>query len=154
MTAVADIAFDTNVLFYALDHADREKHERCRSLLTQAMNRGFGCVPLQTLGEVCFAAARKKLVSKAVAATAAKDWGSAFEVITATPAAFETALDWWSADRLAFWDAVLLASCAEAGVGALISEDMADGATFGGVEIVSPFVSDLAARLAVHGMTL
>jgi predicted nucleic acid-binding protein len=42
---------------------------------------------------------------------------------------------------LAVWDAIILATAAEAGCRVLLSEDMQDGFTWGGVTIVNPFAS-------------
>ena len=41
--------------------------------------------------------------------------------------------------NLAIWDAIILAAAAEAGCRMLLSEDMQDGFTWGGVTIVNPF---------------
>ena len=41
--------------------------------------------------------------------------------------------------QLATWDAVVLAAAAEAGCRVLLSENMQDGFTWGGVTIVNPF---------------
>jgi predicted nucleic acid-binding protein len=52
-----------------------------------------------------------------------------------------------AAGRLSYWDALLLASCAQAGLTVLLSEDMQDGFKLGGVEVVNPFgPSGLSAR--------
>jgi hypothetical protein len=40
---------------------------------------------------------------------------------------------------LAIWDAIILAAASEAGCRVLLSEDMQEGFTWGGVTIINPF---------------
>jgi predicted nucleic acid-binding protein len=54
--------------------------------------------------------------------------------------------------RHSYWDALLLETAAKAGVVACVSEDLRDGSTIGGVEIVSPFAADADRRLATYGL--
>jgi predicted nucleic acid-binding protein len=44
--------------------------------------------------------------------------------------------------QFAIWDAVILASASEAGCRLLLSEDMQDGFTWGGVTIANPFAPE------------
>jgi predicted nucleic acid-binding protein len=144
------VAFDANIFFYAVDHKDAAKHQRCSGLLDAAMDAGVGCAPLQALGEFCYAAVRKKVLTRKQAAAAANDWTCVFETLAASGSAFELALDWWGNERLSFWDALLVATAAQSGMTAIVSEDMSDGMVLGGVEIINPFIADLKKRLAAH----
>ncbi len=148
------VAFDTNVLFYSVDGRDRSKQQRCAGLLAAAMDRGLGAVPVQSLGEFSSAVVRKNVLTRQEAASAARDWATIFAPVTASPAAYDLALDWWSEERLAFWDALLVATVSKAAVTALVSEDMNDGAVFAAVEIINPFTQELGARLSAHGFEL
>lgn len=118
------------------------------------MDRGLGAVPLQSLGEFSSAVVRKNVLTRQEAASAARDWATVFALVTASPAAFDLALDWWSEERLAFWDALLVATVSKAAVTALVSEDMNDGAIFAAIEIINPFAKDLGVRLSAHGFEL
>jgi predicted nucleic acid-binding protein len=148
---LARIAFDANIFFYAVDQRDAGKHRRCAEILNAAANAGLGCAALQALGEFCYASVRKGMLTRREAAAAAKDWASVFEPVAASERAFDAALHWWSEERLSWWDALLVATAADAGVTALISEDLHDGAIYDGVEIVNPFASNAGARLSIHG---
>ena len=125
-TAVTRIAFDANIFFYAIDERDPAKHRRCRDLLQNAIAVEIGVAPLQALGEFAYAAVRKDLLDRSEAALMARDWAIVFEVIAASPDASELALTWWRDERLSYWDALLVATVAKAGVTALLSEDMND----------------------------
>jgi predicted nucleic acid-binding protein len=65
-----------------------------------------------------------------------------FPIVAADPKAVETALEAAGAERLSYWDAVLLATLARAGCTTLLSEDMQDGATAAGVLVRNPFAGD------------
>jgi predicted nucleic acid-binding protein len=148
------VAFDANIFFYAVDHKDAEKHRRCSGILDAAMEAGIGCAPLQALGEFCYAAVRRKVLTRRQAAAAANDWACVFETLAASGSAFELALAWWGDERLSYWDSLLLSTAAQSGMTAIVSEDMSDGMVLGGVEIISPFTADLKKRLAVHSFSI
>lgn len=147
-------AFDANIFFYAVDHKDAEKHRRCAGLLDAAMDAGVGCAPLQALGEFCYAAVRKKVLTRRQATAAARDWACVFETLAASESAFELALDWWGDERLSYWQALLVATTVKSGMTAIVSEDLSDGMVYGGVEIIDPFTADLKKRLAAHSFVL
>lgn len=148
------VAFDANIFFYAVDHKDAEKHQRCAGLLDVAMEAGVGCAPLQALGEFCYVAVRKKVLTRRQAAAAAKDWACVFETLAASEHAYELALDWWGDERLSWWDALLVSTAAQSGMTAIVSEDMSDGMVLGGVEIINPFAVNLKKRLAAHSFSI
>lgn len=61
-----------------------------------------------------------------------------FEVVQVTPPLIRSALDLHQTRRLAFYDALALASAQTAGCTVLYSEDMNAGEVVGGVQIVNP----------------
>ena len=50
-----------------------------------------------------------------------------------------TALVLAGAGRASYWDALLIATAAEAGCKSILTEDLADGAALHGVRIINPF---------------
>jgi predicted nucleic acid-binding protein len=88
------------------------------------------------------------------ASAAANDWACVFETLAASERAFGLALDWWGDERLSWWGALLLATAAQSGMTAIVSEDMNDGMVLGGVEIMNPFTADLKKRLAAHSFSI
>jgi len=62
-----------------------------------------------------------------------------FTVVPTTEMVLSRAMDVAAVHELATWDAVILAATAEAGCRLLLSEDMQEGFTWGGVTIVNPF---------------
>ncbi len=72
-----------------------------------------------------------------------------FETFPSSKPAARAALIEMAAGRLSYWDALMLASAAEAGCTVMLSEDMQDGAILFGLEIVNPFAAGgLSARAA------
>ena len=132
------ITFGSNVLVYAAQAGD-PRQEAALELLQLAS--GGRCVrTLQALGEFFFAATRKKLATRPAAAAQVRRWTTAFPApIAASAAAVVAAMDAAAEGRFSYWDALLLATAAEAGCAAAISEDMADGAALGTIRVVPAF---------------
>lgn len=141
-------SLDTNILVYAADRAAGERHERALEILDRAVRRD--CVlTLQALAEFFQVTTRKRMVARADAATQLRDWATGFPTVAADPDALLTALGFAVDGRFGLWDALLLATAARHGCEVLLSEDMQDGARFGGVTILDPFIgAELPERVA------
>jgi len=135
------ITADTNVLVYVSDDDAPLK----QSVAVQVMRRLAGRrqpIGLQVIGELQNVLRRKLRHPPVVAATAARNILRSFDIFLPTERAADEAMNLMAAGRLSYWDALLVMSASEAGVSALLSEDMQDGARFGGVEIINPFGRD------------
>ena len=99
-----------------------------------------GCT-LQSLSEFYAAVTRKRIVAAAAAAAQVNDWLSFFQLVAVSASAVRTALADAVAGRASYWDALLVATAAEAGCTLILTEDMADGTTLHGVEIHNPFTA-------------
>ena len=94
---------------------------------------------LQALSEFYAVVTRKRLMPAAEAAAQVNDWLSFFPAVAVSANAVRAALADAVAGRASYWDALLVATAAEAGCAVILTEDMADGAVLGGVEIHNPF---------------
>jgi predicted nucleic acid-binding protein len=144
------ITADTNIFVYTVDSRDSLKQETAQRVA--AALKGFGYrLPLQVVGEFQNVATRKLKMPHALAASLASSILTGFSTFPATRSAARAALTEMGASRLSYWDALMLVSAAEAGCTAMLSEDMQDGRTIFGVQIVNPFgaegVSPRAAEL-------
>jgi predicted nucleic acid-binding protein len=144
------LTIDTNVLIYAADERELAKQRIARELLLQ-LERRDAVVALQVVGEYQNALRRRlKRTAHEAAAMAAGVLG-AFGSFGYILADVEMALDRVVLGQLGYWDALLVAAAERAGQSVLFSEDMADGARFGRLEIVNPFgwagISDRARAL-------
>jgi predicted nucleic acid-binding protein len=132
------IALDTNILIYALDIREAIKRKSAVELVNAAAD-GSGCIGLQSVGEGYAALTRKLKVARADAAAAARSWLAVFPTFAPDREATKRALAYAEMGLFSYWDGLLLAAADAAGVTALVSEDMADGAKLGGVEIIAAF---------------
>lgn len=130
--------FDANVLIYYVTAGDA-RQVAAQDLLRRAAE-GRCILTLQALGEFFWSSTRKRIVTRQDAAAQVRRWLAVFpSPPPASIAAMETALAASEAGRFGYWDAMLLATAGEAGCTAVISEDMAPGATLGPVRLVPAF---------------
>lgn len=131
---------DTNVLVYALDGAAGAKQKAAGKIIDAA--RRFDCwLTLQSVSEFYFSVTRKRIVPASRAADQARDWLDLFRCVPPSSGAVRTALVHAVAGAASYWDALLVATAAEAGCTLILSEDLADGSKFGGVSVHNPFAA-------------
>lgn len=132
------VALDTNILAYAegVNGADR----RGAALdLIQRLPQETTVIPVQALGELFNVLVRKAGRSRAKAREALLSWRDTFPVIETSPAIMMAAADLATDHRLGIWDAVILSAASEANCRLLLSEDLHEAFTWGGVTVVNPF---------------
>jgi predicted nucleic acid-binding protein len=127
-------------LVYSVDDKDDGRH----SLAVQIVDRAVevDCwLTVQSLSEFYWAVTRKRIMPAARAATLVRHWLTLFPSTTASAHAVRAALADAVAGRAAYWDALLVATAAEAGCRLILTEDLADGTALGGVAIHNPFAT-------------
>ena len=132
-------AFDTNILIYICDKADRQRQRHALDLLGNTRD----AVLLWQVA-VEFVAASRKLASQGF--TSFEAWARSREfmgvqrLILPSPKALEFAQVLHVDQGLAFWDAMIVGSCLDAGVQILYSEDLPGRAVDPKIRIVNPFM--------------
>jgi predicted nucleic acid-binding protein len=129
---------DTNILVYSVD----ARNPRKQALALEIIRASVVCdcpLALQAIGEFHAAATAKLKLSPDDARTRSLQLLESFETFAHSANAVRAALGQARQGRFAFWDAVLLASAAEAGCSVILSEDMYDGARFGSIAVCNPF---------------
>jgi predicted nucleic acid-binding protein len=96
-------------------------------------------LPAQVLGELFGVLVRKARRSAIEARRAVQIWQATYAVIGTTNTVLTRAMEVAVDHGLTIWDAVILAAASEAGCRVLLSEDMHEGFTWGGVTVVNPF---------------
>jgi predicted nucleic acid-binding protein len=134
------IALDTNILAYGEGVNDAEKRDAVLELLDD-LPQGSTVVPVQVLGELFNVLVRKAGRSRAEARDALLAWRDTFPTVETTPEVMLAAVDLATDHHFSIWDAVILAAASQAGCRLLLSEDLQDGFTWGGVTVVNPFAS-------------
>jgi predicted nucleic acid-binding protein len=132
------IGVDTNVLIYACDRADPRRQQIALDLVTNAED---GVLLWQVACE--FIAASRKLSKQGFTSTHAWNRLAEFRELLPLVLPSEAILDRSRELHLnrgaSFWDAMILAACAEAGVEIFYSEDLPGFDHFDGVRVINPF---------------
>jgi len=129
---------DSNLLVYSVDLDAGARHEAALRIVDNAPDADCW-LTLQSLSEFFAAVTRERIMPAAEAAAQVEDWFVLFSLTAVSASAIRTALTHAVAGRTSYWDAVLVATAAEAGCSLILTEDMGDGTTLGGVEIHNPF---------------
>lgn len=143
------VAIDTNFLVYAEGMNGITRRDQAAATI-DPIPAGDIVIPAQVLGELYNVLTRKGGLPRDKARELVLDWRNRFAVIGTSEGLVARAMDLAVDHRMVIWDAIILAAAAEAGCAVLLSEDMQDGFTWGGVTIVNPFASQphpLLARL-------
>ncbi len=131
---------DSNVLVYARDTSETDKHERARAWLDHLWHARGGRLSYQVLQEFYVTVTRK--LSPGLSLTAARaDVRSflAWRPLTIHAGVVEGA--WLIEDRygLSFWDALIVSAARLSDCERLLTEDLQDGANFDGAVVTDPF---------------
>jgi predicted nucleic acid-binding protein len=107
-------SLDTNVLIYAVDTAELERHRRAAWVVERAQS--LSCIlAVQSLEEFYAAVTRKGLLSRGEAALMVRSWMAMFPVVGNDADAVTLVLPAVEAGRFSYWDVLLLATLARAG---------------------------------------
>ena len=141
MSAASErFTLDTNLLVYAIDSAAGTRHQLAVEIVERAVR--LDCwLMLQAVSEFYAVVTRKGIVPPSDAEAQAADWLDLFPCAAASETAVRIALADAAAGRASYWDALLLATAAEAGCVAILTEDLADGGELGGIQIHNPFAA-------------
>lgn len=135
------IAFDTNILAYAEGANGEQLRQIAWNVIARVRSETL-IVPAQALGELFNVLERKVQYSREAARKAIKDWADLLVVVDTTSDVLFGAVELAVEHRLQIWDAVILSAASHVDCQILLSEDMQDGFTWGGVTIVNPFAEN------------
>ena len=133
------ISADTNVLVYAVDDRDKAGRQAVARAVVRRLTALQQPIALQVVGELQNVLRRRLKLPPYLAMQQARNIYATFPNFAYDAGCVEIALGQAAAGRYSYWDALLLAACARAGITTLLSEDMQDGSVFQGVQIVNPF---------------
>ena len=136
-----NLAIDTNVLAYAEGVNDAAR-QRVAIDLIAALPPERTFLPVQALGELFAVLVKRGRRSRADARQAILHWGDTFPLIESSSDVLLRAMDLAADHQMFAWDAFILSSAAEANCRLLLSEDLQDGFTWGGVTVTNPFADE------------
>lgn len=132
---------DSNVLIYSVHPNAGVRHEMALTILDAATE--LDCLlTLQAASEFFRVTTRKGLLAPRDALATTERLLATFPIVTATADDLRAAMSLATMGKASFWDALLIATAAEAGCTAIITEDGHPGAILHGVRIVPPFAGE------------
>ena len=134
------VALDTNILAYAEGVNGARRRDTALGLLRKLPQEAT-VIPVQVLGELFNVLVRKAGKARGHARQVLLSWRDAFPVVETSSEIMLMAADLAADHRFGIWDAVILSAASQAGCRLLLSEDLQEGFTWGGVTVVDPFAS-------------
>lgn len=134
----APIFVDTNVLLYAADTADEEKHRAAAAWRLELWRSRRGRVSYQVLQEFYVQALRKSPQRADAAEAEVRDL-FAWDPVVVDASVLEAAWRLRKRFSLSFWDALIVGAAQAAGCSHLLTEDLSHGQDLDGVRVVNPF---------------
>ncbi len=134
------IALDTNILVYA-EGVNGALRAKTTVELLKKLPGSSTFLPVQVLGELFRVLVGKSAFPPPEARTVVLRWHDTFPLIETSPSILVAALDLAADHGLSIWDAIIFSAAAAAGCRLLLSEDMQEGFTWGGVTVVNPFAA-------------
>ena len=131
-------SLDTNVLVYAVSALDGDKEKAAKALLARASIAGWP-IAAQAYGEFFAVMTRRQYMTRKAARAAIEAFSAVMPAIPSTVTAHVAALKLATEKQVQYWDALIIAVCAEHGVRQLYTEDAPSAAKLLGVKCISPF---------------
>ena len=131
---------DTNILIYAHDRAQGERHAVASAVIEGLWVSGDGVLSTQVLQELYVNLSRKlRKPMPRPRARAVVERYTAWTVHPIEPGDILAASELEQRHTLAFWDALIVVAAQRLGATRLLTEDMQHGRSIAGVRIESPF---------------
>ena len=131
--------FDTNVLVCVFDRSESVKQARAQDLVSEHMTARDMVLSAQVLQELYVTLTRKKQLGAADALEVVTTFAQE-RVVPASAAMVLRALALSEKRQVSAWDALIVQAALHAGCTTLFSEDFQNGARFGELVVVNPFV--------------
>lgn len=150
----APVFVDTNVLLYARDAGEAAKQPRAAAWLEYLWREQLGRTSVQVLSEYYVNVTRK--LAPGLAPDEA--WDDVQALLTWHPQPVDDVLLRRGREvelryRLSWWDSLVVGAAQLQGCTVLLTEDLQDGAVFGGVAVRSPFTLAIEEAMATYAVT-
>ncbi|MBN1454446.1 MAG: PIN domain-containing protein [Anaerolineales bacterium] len=131
---------DSNILVYAYDNTQGDKHQIAITLLENLWAAGVGCLSVQVLQEFYYNITHKsaKPLAPAMAAQVIEDFS---DWIIHRPGIRDVlaAIELLQRHNISFWDAMILRSAQQCNCSRLLTEDLSNGQRYENVTVINPF---------------
>jgi predicted nucleic acid-binding protein len=145
---------DANVFLYADDEGEPVRQPRAYDWVSHLWHTGLGRTSLQVLSEYYVNLKRK--AAPGLSAEEAWERVARFQRWKPHPVdeqVFRLARQIEQRWRLSWWDSMVVAAAQLQGCAVLLTEDLQDGAVYGGVTVRSPFTLDVREPLPAYAVT-
>ncbi len=141
---MTEILIDTNVLVYAFDFAEPQKHSKGLQVIHELELSNKGCLSVQCLSEFINATTRgvSPILKIDEALIQAENFIEAFPVFLLTPTVVLEAIRGVRDHSFSYYDAQIWATAHLNQIPVVLSEDFQDGQVIEGVRFVNPFADD------------
>ncbi len=133
-------SLDTNILVYAVSPSEGHREKLARDLLQSATQAGWP-IAAQVYGEFFAVMTRRQLMTRKAAQSAVQAFCAVMPPLGSSVLAHTAALKLVADKQVPYWDALIIAVCAEHGVKQLFTEDLPSAPRLLGVKCVSPFAA-------------
>ncbi len=131
---------DTNVWVYTVDQSEPAKMARAREVVTPDPDRDL-VVSAQVLGEFYVTVRRRfREALPEPEAVALVEQMRRLPVVPIDRELVSAAIAHARSQQMSYWDALIVAAAETSGCSVVLSEDLADGTTYGSVRVENPFV--------------
>ena len=131
-------SLDTNIFVYSIDSSHGAKHLIARALIERAA-KGKWPIAAQVYGEFFSVTTRKGMATREGAREMIETWSAMMPPLPSTVTAHAAALQLATEKQMQYWDALIVATCAERGVKQLYTEDIPGLAKPLGVRCTAPW---------------
>ncbi len=132
------IFLDTNFLVYLQNHNEPKKQVHCRALLSSFQDNSAFVISTQVLQEFYIVMTRNLAMDPVQVKSVIRLFRQ-FEVVLIDPDSISNAIDLSILNQTSFWDALIITAAQKANCSSVLTEDLNDGQTIGGVRILNPF---------------
>jgi predicted nucleic acid-binding protein len=140
MSADLTAFVDSNVLVHAVSSDEPAKQRVAREIVARGFTEGCFAISTQVMLEVYVNVTRKAKIG--LTPREAFDYVRAFaewSVVEMTPDLVLAALGLAERSQISAWDAAILETARRAGCKTVLSEDLGDGQSYGGIRVENPF---------------
>jgi len=132
---------DTNILVYAYDSSEKEKHSKASRLLKDLWNNQAGVLSIQVLLEFYVVVTQKveRPISSSEAKAIIEDYLSSWEVIEPRGETLLSSIEAANKYHFHFWDAMIFVAAKEANVIRIYTEDFQHNLEIEGTKFINPF---------------
>lgn len=131
------VFIDTHILFYAVDTADRAKHERAIAVLREV--QAHAVISSQVVCELAVNLGKKLGLSPIEIREVLASLGSV-AFVGLTLEIVDQAVAFQESHALSFWDSCIVAAAHSAGCTVLLTEDLQHGQVIDGLTVVNPLL--------------